>query len=335
MGAMNEVLRLGARVGRIGAWGLAAAGVLLAGIPVCVAQGQTAEKKTPQLVWVDTDIGDDIDDAFALGLILRSPELKVVGISTAFGDTETRARLVSRFLAATGDAAIPVYAGVRTETDNPMTQRRYAERWPERKHADGVAALLAAIRARPGEITLIGLGPLFNVGAAIDRDPATFRKLKRVVMMGGSIERGYDGAKGEARPAEPEWNIKQDPKGAAKLLASGVAIFMAPLDSTQIPLGEKERDALFAKGTPLTDQLTLLYHEWIAGSWNHSPTPTLFDPLAAAYVFRADLCPMTPMRIEVDPNGLTRRVEGKPNAEVCLKSDETGFLELLDGRLVR
>src|ERR1700720_4478062 len=54
----------------------------------------------PQLVWVDTDIGDDIDDAFALGLIVRSPELKLLGISTAFGDTEMRARLVDRYLAA-------------------------------------------------------------------------------------------------------------------------------------------------------------------------------------------------------------------------------------------
>jgi inosine-uridine nucleoside N-ribohydrolase len=332
---MIEILRLGMRAWRAGVWGLVAIVSLLTGVSGRLASGQAADKKSPQLVWVDTDIGDDIDDAFALGLILRSPELRVVGISTAFGDTETRARLVNRFLAATGDAAIPGFAGVRTETANPLTQRAYAERWPARKHEDGVTALLAAIRAHPGEITLIGLGPLFNVGAAIDRDPATFRELKRVVMMGGSIDHGYLGAKGEPRPAEPEWNIKQDPKGAGKLLASGVPIFMAPLDSTQIPLGEKDRDALFAKGTPLTDQLTLLYHEWIAGSWNHSPTPTLFDPLAAAYVFRPDLCPMTPMRIEVDPSGMTRRVEGKANAEVCLKSDETGFLELLEGRLVR
>ena len=326
---------------RVSRFGVGMAGVLLL-LLVISDGGLSAERRSessaqPQLVWVDTDIGDDIDDAFALGLILRSPELKVVGISTAFGDTEMRARLVDRFLSSSlegvGVTGIPVYAGVRTETDNPLTQRAYAERWPARKHGDGVAAMLEAIRRHPGEITVIGLGPLFNVGAAIDRDPETFRKVKRVVLMGGSIERGYDGAKGEARPAEPEWNIKQDSKGAEKLLASGVPVFMAPLDSTQIPLEEKARDALFAKGSALTDQLTLLYHEWMAQSWNHSPTPTLFDPLAAAYVFRPDLCPMTSMRIEVDAKGMTRRVEGKANAEVCLKSDEKGFLELLLGRL--
>jgi purine nucleosidase len=129
-----------------------------------------ATPASPQLVWIDTDIGDDIDDAFALGLILRSPELRVLGISTAFGDTETRARLVDRFLAATGATGIPVTAGIHTETDNPLTQRAYAEQFPARKHADGVTALLAAIRQHPGQVTLIAIGPLFNVGAAIDRD---------------------------------------------------------------------------------------------------------------------------------------------------------------------
>ena len=95
----------------------------------------------PIPVIIDTDVGDDIDDAFALGLVLRSPELKVVGISTAFGDTDTRARLTDRFLAAIGDGAIPVTAGVHTETDNPMTQRTYGEQSPARKHPDGVAAM--------------------------------------------------------------------------------------------------------------------------------------------------------------------------------------------------
>jgi purine nucleosidase len=301
------------------------------------ARSQAPEPKpssaSPQLAWIDTDIGDDIDDAFALGLILRSPELKVLGISTAFGDTETRARLVDRFLAATGAASIPVTAGVHTETDNILTQRAYAEHYPARKHADGVAALLTAIRQHPGKITLIAIGPLFNIGAAIDRDLATFKKLKRVVMMGGSVRRGYDGKNGETRPPEPEWNIDRDPKDASKLLAAGVPIFMMPLDSTQIHLVPAEREALFATGNPLTDQLTLLYHQWGAHSWDHSPTPTLFDPVAAAYTFRPDLCPMQPMRLAVDDKGLTTEVAGEPNAQVCLKSNQTEFLHLLETRI--
>jgi purine nucleosidase len=288
----------------------------------------------PQLVWLDTDIGDDIDDAFALGLLLRSPEVKILGISTAFGDTETRARLVDRFLSATGEKGIPVTAGVHTQTDNVMTQRAYAEKFPTRHHADGVTALLDEIKKHPGQLTLIAIGPLFNIGAAIDRDPATFHKLKRVVMMGGSIERGYGLAKdGSPRPPEPEWNIDRDPKDASKLLLAGVPVFLAPLDSTQIPLETSDREAIFAVGSHLTNQLALLYHQWVANTTNHSATPTLFDPVAAVYTFRPELCPMQPMRLDVDEKGLTRHVEGQPNAQVCLKSDENGFRALLQERL--
>lgn len=308
--------------------------LLLAGV---LTEGRSthaqAPEKSPQLVWIDTDIGDDIDDAFALGLILRSPELKVLGISTTFGDTELRARITDRFLAAQNEKRIRVYAGPPSVTDNPMTQAAYGKQFPDHKHSDGVTAMLAAIKAHPGQVTLIALGPLFTVGATIDGDPATFRKLKRVVMMGGSIERGYDGKQGERRPADAEWNINRDPKDAQKLLAAGVPLYLAPLDSTQIHLDPEAREKLFAVGNPLTDQLTLLYHQWKGLSWDHSPTPTLFDPVAAAYTFRPDLCPMTPMRLEVDDKGFTKKIDGAPNANVCLKSDETAFLSMLLDRL--
>jgi purine nucleosidase len=315
---------------------LGMAGLLFAGgatisMPAMAASkvAETAAKAgQAHLVWVDTDIGDDIDDAFALGLVLKSPEFKVLGISAAFGNTELRARLVDRFLTAAGRTEIPVFAGVHTETDNVMTQAAYAKRSPERKHADGVTGLLAAIRAHPGQVTLIALGPLFNVGAAIDRDPGTFGKLKRVVMMGGSIHGGYfNGKTGAMDQAEPEWNIQQAPKDAGKLFAAGVPIFMMPLDSTQVHLGAEERERVFREGDPVTDQLTLLYHEW------GMPTPTLYDPVAVAYALNPEICPMEPMRIEVDAAGMTKPVEGQPNAQVCLKSDEKGFLKLLVGSL--
>ena len=63
---------------------------------------------------------------------------------------------------------------------------------------------------------------------------------------------------------EPEWNIFCDPAGAKALLTSGVPVFMMPLDSTQVPLDPGKREAIFAHGSPLTDQLTLLYHQWMA-----------------------------------------------------------------------
>ena len=312
--------------------------VLIGLIAIPVACSQAADEATksvvaPQLVFIDTDIGDDIDDAFALALALKSPELKILGVTTTFGDTELRARLLDRYLAAVGRSDIPVGAGPATKTDNVFTQAVYARRAPMRKYADGVELMLSTIRKHPGQVTLIAIGPLFTVQGAIKKDPATFKKLKRVILMGGSIERGYDGAKGERQPPEPEWNIDRDPAGAQALFAAGVPIFMMPLDSTQIHLEPTDRRKIFSYGSPITDQITLLYHQWMAGSEWHLATPTLFDPVTVAFALQPELCPTKPMRIEVDAKGMTRAVAGDPNAQICLQSDEKGFLELLMVRI--
>jgi inosine-uridine nucleoside N-ribohydrolase len=287
-----------------------------------------------QLVLLDTDIGDDIDDAFALSLILKSPEFKLLGVTTAYGKTELRARLVERFLAATGHKDIPVYPGVVTHAANPMTQAAYAERQPKRKYSDGIDFMLRQIRLHPGQVTLIAIGPLFNVETALSVDPVTFKKLKRIVLMGGSIDRGYDGPGGALHPPDAEWNINRYPKGLRAILASGVSITMLPLDSTQVHLAVKERESIFANGSPLTDQLTLLYHQWRNNNADLPDTPTLYDPVAVTYAFKPELCPATPMHIEVDEKGFTHKTDGPPNASVCLKLDEAGFIQLLLDRIV-
>jgi len=309
----------------------------------------------PELVILDTDIGDDIDDAFALALALDSLEIYLLGITTTYGDTELRAKLVDRFLLETCGIWMPVIPGSPTPHDNVFTQAAYAKaeaktcsigpsnmgdgpkewahRDDQRKHHDAAGFILERIRLHPGLITLVAIGPLFNIQAAIERDPATFRQLKRVVIMGGSIYRGYDGRDGAHRPPEAEWNVSRDPAGLRALLDSGVPVFMMPLDSTQIHLETPERETIFAHGSPLTDQLTLLYHQWMVGTQGHPLAPTLFDPVAVAYVIRPELCPVKPMRLEVDDKGFTRPVEGPPNVQVCLQSDEMGFLELLVDRI--
>src|SRR3954449_1278039 len=165
-----------------------------------IAQSTSPQSGSPQLTIIDTDIGDDIDDAFALALALQSPELKILGITTEFGDTEMRARLVDRYLTAVGRKAIPVAAGVATPHDNVFTQAAYAEREPARKHADGVQFILGEIRKHPGEITITATGREGNLAAAIRQDAATFKKVKRVVLMGGSVYRGYGD---QHRPPEP------------------------------------------------------------------------------------------------------------------------------------
>jgi len=319
--------------------------------------GQLAAGSGPPVI-LDTDIGDDIDDAFALALALRSPEIELLGITTAYGDTELRARLVKRYLSAVCGDLLPVVPGIPTPHNNVFTQTPYANGAEtrgrcvapgnlgdrlkelnhselERKQHDAAGFLLRQIRSYPIPITLIAIGPLNNIQAAIERDPETFRKLKRVVMMGGSIYRGYDGRAGERRPPDAEWNISRDPAGLKALLASGVPVFMMPLDSTQIHLETKEREEIFSHGSPITDQLTLLYHQWLAGTEGHPNAPTLFDPVAVAYAVRPELCPATPMRLEVDDKGFTRPVDGAPNVQVCLKSDEKGFMEFLLARIAK
>jgi purine nucleosidase len=290
----------------------------------CIPAGAQAPAKppTPEKIIIDTDIGDDVDDAFALALALRSPELEILGVTTNFGDTETRAKIADRLLAEVGRPDIPVAAGSPTATKNPMSQRRYAEGRPVVKtsHPPAVDFLLEQVRRYPGQITLIGIGPLMNVGAAIDRDPVTFRKLKRVVLMGGSVKRGYgDMGYTAPRPPEPEWNILNDIPSAQKLFAAGVPLAMMPLDSTQLKLDEVKRAFLFNQGTPITDALTVLYHLW------GQETPTLFDPMTIAYAVNPALCPVQPMHIRVDEKGFTRAEPGAPNADVCLDSSSEEF----------
>jgi purine nucleosidase len=293
-----------------------------------------AKPEPPQLVILDTDIGDDIDDAFALALLLHSPEVKLLGITTTFGDTELRARLVDRYLEAIDRAQIPVAVGASTPTSNRFTQAAYARQQQAGSYGNAVDFLLRTIRLHPGQVTLIAIGPLFNVQAAIARDLTTFRKLKRVVMMGGSIYRGYDGGNAaNSPPPSSEWNIRSDPAGAQALLQSGVPVFMMPLDSTQIRLTQPELSAIFAYGSPLTDQLTLLYHQWTgAGPWQ---VPTLYDPVAAAYAIHPELCPAKPMRLDVDDQGFTRPIVGAPNAQVCLRSDVNGFVQFFAYRILK
>jgi len=308
--------------------------------PVCSGQSSPtpapSEKALPEKVILDTDIGDDIDDAFAVALALRSPELQILGITTTFGDTETRAKLLDRFLAEVGRPDIPVAAGASSTPKTTLTQRRYAEsgHFAKLSHPDAVAFLLEQIRRYPGQITLIAIGPLMNVGAAIDKDPATFRKLKRVILMGGSIKRGYgDVGFGPPQPPQPEWNILNDIPSAQKLFAAGVPLFVMPLDATQLKLDEVKRAFLFSQGTPLTDALTLLYHLW------GQETPTLFDPMTIAFLVNPTLCPVQPMHIRVDEKGSTRPDPGSPNApnppnaQVCLDSNPDAFFRFYLNRV--
>jgi inosine-uridine nucleoside N-ribohydrolase len=143
------------------------------------------------------------------------------------------------------------------------------------------------------------------------------------------VKRGYnDLGYLPAHGPDPEYNIMSDIPSARRLFASGVPLYVMPLDSTQLKLDEIKREIIFRKSTPLTDDLTLLYHLW------GQQTPTLYDPVAVAFALKPDLCPATPMRLEIDDKGYTRPVEGSPNTQVCLDSKEEAFFHFYMDRVL-
>jgi purine nucleosidase len=296
-----------------------------------LSYGVFAQQAAREKIIIDTDIGDDIDDAFAIALALRSPELQILGVSTSFGDTEARANIAARLLTDAGRQDIPVLAGVHTQVQDHLSQRKYGEsgRFSRGPHRPSVDVILDQIRRDPGQVTLVAIGPLVNVGVLIDRDPLTFKKLKRVVIMGGAVDRGYGDPYGAPTAPQPEWNIMNDIPAAQKLFQSGVPLYVMPLDSTQLKLDEVKREFLFRQSTPITDALTLLYHLW------GQQTPTLFDPMTIAFLVDPKLCPVTPLNIVIDDTGMTKRGSGSPNAQVCLHSDSEAFFRFYLDRVAK
>ncbi|MFT4247244.1 MAG: nucleoside hydrolase [Pseudomonas sp.] len=312
-------------------------GWLVAGL-LCLAWPVLSAPAPRQPVVVSTDIGDDIDDAFALGLLLRSPEFDVRGIASAWGDTALRTRLLQHLLVQAGRTDIVLAIGEPTHGEIPFSQTRWAERGTLPADAPSAAELiLREARRQPGQVTLLVLGPLTDAAAALRRDPTGFARLGRIVLMGGSVRAGY-GKSDYRAPSPPaaEYNIAADVAAAQAVFASGVPITMLPLDATQVKLEESARVSLFAHGDALTDALAQLYYQWrdTDQPWA-SATPTLFDVVPVAQLLAPSLCPTQPLHIEVDAQGFTREGPGRPNVQACLTLDKPGLVELLMRRLLR
>lgn len=298
---------------------------------VCLLFGSLVAKPIPVLL--DTDIGTDIDDAYALVQVLRSPELELLGVTTVSGDAVARARLAAKLLTVAGRGEVPVYAGLSTATQY-MKQVEWAAGFtsPALHESGGVEFLRREINARPGEITLIAVGELTNVAALLESEPGIGKKIKAIALMGGSIRRGY----APGSNPEPEWNIKSAAKAAQVVFSSGVPLLIAPLDSTSdLKLTTERKNRLFAHGTPLTDALAALDFVWThTNTWN-AKLPTLFDNLAVSLVATPDLVPLTAMHLVVEADGTTREVADRPpNARVALTVEPAAFLDHFVARLV-
>jgi purine nucleosidase len=279
----------------------------------------TAQATTPEKVIFDTDIGDDVDDAYALALVCATPNFRILGVTTAFGQTKERAEVAAKLLKALGRTDIPVYAGRRGEA---KIQRQYdwAKGYTSRsiKTVDAVTFMKREIERSPGEITLLAVGPLTNVGDLLTKHPEVRSKIKRVVIMGGAIHVGYN----EAGPPVAEWNIKCDPAAARALFTSGVHVTMAGLESTTMLKLDKERQKrLFAYGTPGTDALAALTALW------GNEIPTLFDPMAVAWAGGNRFADSEEVHVVVEDDGMTRATSGTPNATLLVKPRKDAFLD--------
>jgi len=289
-----------------------------------------------QQVIFDTDIGTDIDDAYALAALTHRPELRVLGVTTVSGDAVARARLAAKLLQVAGGkwTTVPVYAGSSGVTQY-MKQVEWADGFTSSSlhTSGGVDFMRRQIDAHPGEITLIAVGELTNVAALLKSEPGIGDRIRAISLMGGSIYRGY--APG-SKP-EPEWNIKSNADAARTVFTSRVPLLIAPLDSTaDLKLTPEMRVRLFARGTPLNDALASLDQMWRYTNHWKGDMPTLFDVLAVDLVNPRKPYRLKPLNIEVAPDGLTRPVEGtNPNAQVALEVDATTFMNDFVDLLIR
>jgi purine nucleosidase len=293
-----------------------------------------AQSRGPVPVILDTDIGTDIDDAYALAAVLGHDDLELLGVTTVSSDAVARARLAAKLLHVAGGkwSKIPVYAGISTSTQY-MKQVEWAAGFsaPNLHESGGVEFMRREINARPGKVTIIAVGELTNVAALLESEPDIGKKISAISLMGGSIYRGY--APG-SKP-EPEWNIKSNAKAAKVVFESGVPLLVAPLDSTaDLKLTPEMRVQIYATGTPLNDALASLDQIWRYTNHWKGNDPTLFDVLAVDLAAPRHGFELTSLRIDVNADGLTKPVATEPGkTQVALKVDPAAFLAAFVARL--
>ena len=280
---------------------------------------KTGGKLEKMKIILDTDIGDDIDDVYALALIATRPNVQLMGVTTAWGYTSERAELAAKFLKVIGRSDVPVYAGRRGDfkiRDQYLWAKGYTG--SNLKSEEAVLFLKRSIERNPGEITLVAVGPLVNVGDLLSRFPEVKPKIKRIVIMGGAVHFGYN----NQPPPIPEWNIKCDPAAARIVYSSGVPLVMAGLEvTTMMQFDIARQKQLFACGTPLTDALSALTHLW------GSPVPTLYDPVAVAYALGEAHCDEELKHVTIADDGLTQITDGPPNCTVLINAHKELFLD--------
>ncbi|MBN2151635.1 MAG: nucleoside hydrolase [Candidatus Lokiarchaeota archaeon] len=288
---------------------------------------------------MDTDIGTDIDDSWALGLLLKSThELDFKLVTTATQDTPYRAKIVARMLEIAGRTDVSIGIGPRTSDkagpQNPWVLDYDLTSYPGTLREDGVAALVDAIMSSDGQITLVTIGPLTNVALALKQEPRIASKA-RVVAMLGSIRAGYGG---QPVPV-PEYNVVQDVAACEAVLTAPWEVTLAPLDTCGTVVLDGERYAALTRSTdPIVEAVIENYETWnFARGQTTRPVKSsvLFDTVAVYLAIAGGLANVERVEIAVDDSGRTREVTGGKACRCATSWRDFGaFLDWLVARLL-
>ena len=274
-------------------------------LPVEATLVVSQSEKLPHDVLIDTDIGDDIDDALALAVALHSPEISLRAITTVFGDTQRRAQLAAHLLHAFERGDIPVAAGVQTPLQfrhRPSGVSQAAilpanEIYRTLSPLSGPELIIQTALAYSGRLTLVCIGPLTNIATALTLDPHLSPAIGSIVLMGGS----------SGIPL-PDWNVRSDAKAAQIVLASGIPVTMLGLNITaRCQLRECDIAQIHCSNTLQTQLLSRLLSVWQRhrSRW-HPKLPFLHDPLTIAALCKPELFTFQEMTARVLTHGRLR-----------------------------
>lgn len=254
---------------------------------------------------IDTDIGDDIDDALAIVLAFRLGA-DVAGITTAYKNTRLRARQVKKLLSLLGVSEVPVYAGCGDSLcgSNPadevfcqytpdLSLPEYApdngEEWANGESA--VDFIIGSARKYGKDLTILGIAPLMNIARAIRKAPDAMRGVGRIVLMAGAFFEQFI-----------EWNVLCDPEAAKTVLDFDVPVYCVGTDVT-MPCGvtrDEYRLMTEGAGSELSRYLARIVEKWADFSRR---LPVLHDPLAAYFAVTGKCVEFERHRIEVELGG--------------------------------
>jgi len=268
-------------------------------------------------VLLDTDIGDDIDDAWAVALCLRHPEVRLEGIATVWGDTVTRAALARLLVETAGVAGVEVAAGSRDALDRILEPRKqsYAEALDvegqrlRQGRTDAVRFMAETIRRNPG-LTLVSIGPLTNVARLHLEFPRESSMLSRQVMMCGHLIPGRNG---------PEYNAGCDPRATRIALSTMVPKSVVGLDVTlKCGLTEDDLQAMKSRGTPLASALHRMTALWQESS---KALPVMHDPLAVMAAVDEGVVEFKQLSVKTDDKGNLTAAEGGSKVDFAVGVD--------------